>query len=162
MAEPALATNEVVTPWGVPGVLRYHLLIDEQTPSNNELREMHFQAYRRLRYRYRYLVLKALGGVRPAEPLPYSLIEVRRRCAGQLDWDNALGGLKPLLDCLVQSTKHNPDGLGLVVDDSPRSMPLPPFMRQLPARRGKGSTELLVYEISPAVATYCATAGIDE
>lgn len=151
MGEIVNSEEVIKTPWGMPGILRYRLVIPEQTPSNNELKEMHFHAYRRLRYRFRYLVLKALEGRRPKEPIPYSALEVRRYCAGQLDWDNALGGLKPLMDCLVQQTKRNPDGLGLIVDDSPRSMPLSPYMLQLPAKRGAGSTELLVYEVDAPV-----------
>jgi len=151
MVQAKSAESEtVLTPWGVPGRLRYRLRIEEQTPSLNEIREMHFHAYRRLRFRFRNRVLEALESKRPEAPLPCALVEVRRYCAGSLDWDNALGGLKPLLDCLVEPTKRNPDGLSLIRDDSPRSMPLPPFMWQLPAPRGKGWTEVFIYELDPS------------
>jgi hypothetical protein len=142
-------TRDFPTAWGVSGAaLRYELQLAEETPSNNVIKEMHFQEYRRLRQRFRYLVLEALQGKRPEAPIEQSFLVVRRHCAGLLDWDNALGGLKPLLDCLVIATKRNPSGLGLVVDDSPRSMPYPPFMEQIKAKPGKGHTEILVFEVA--------------
>jgi hypothetical protein len=133
--------------WGVTGALRYELTVREETPSNNVIKEMHFRDYRILRHRFRYLVLEALAGKRPALPIEQSFLVVRRHCVGVLDWDNALGGLKPLLDCLVVATTKNPSGLGLVRDDSPRHMPYPPFMEQVKAKRQAGFTEILVYEI---------------
>jgi hypothetical protein len=133
--------------WGVKGILKYRLNLPEETPSNNVIKNMHFHAYKNLRHRWRYLVLKALEGQRPTTPVGCSLLVIHRKCAGQLDWDNAMGGLKPLLDCLVQATARNPDGLGLIVDDNPKTMPYPPFMQQFKAKRGEGSTEVLIYEI---------------
>jgi hypothetical protein len=94
--------------------------------------------------------LQALGSTRPEKPIEHSLLVIRRHCAGFLDWDNALGGLKPILDCLVAATDRNPDGLGLVRDDNPRSMPYPPFMQQVKAKRGEGYTEILVFEVPEA------------
>ena len=133
--------------WALTGTLRYELQIPQESPSNNVIKNMHFHAYKHLRRKFRYLVLAALAGKRPEAPLEQSFLVVRRHCVGLLDWDNALGGLKPLLDCLVIATERNPDGLGLVVDDSPRSMPYPPFMEQIKAKRGKGHTEIFVYEV---------------
>ncbi len=137
------------------GKVRYVLEYGEQTPSNNSLREMHFHAYRKLRHRWLAMTLAALRGKeRPTEPLQHAFVAVQRHCAGQLDWDNAVGGLKPLLDCLVLRSRRNPDGLGFIVDDSPRCMPYPPFMEQVRAPAGKGKTLVLIYELSamPAAA----------
>ena len=139
--------------WEVQGTLRYRLELPEETPSNNVIKGMHFHDYRKMRSRFRFLVLQALKSQRPTAPIERSFLVIRRHCAGLLDWDNALGGLKPVLDCLVTATKKNPDGLGLVFDDSPRSMPYPPFMEQVKAKRGEGRTEIWVYEVAESPGT---------
>ena len=94
------------------------------------------------------MLSKALYGSKPVSPLQQAALVVERHCAGELDWDNAYGGLKPLLDCLVRKTSRNPDGLGIVVDDSPRHMPYPPFVQQVPAKRGEGKTVIAIYDLS--------------
>ena len=93
------------------------------------------------------MVLSALKGGRPAAPIQRARLVIIRHSAGFLDWDNALGGLKPLLDCLVSASKRNPDGLGLIADDNPIAMPEPPYMRQQTCRRGQGHTECYIYEL---------------
>jgi len=129
------------------GKLRYELAFDVATPSNNVIKGMHFQAYRKLRNQWALMVLVGLKGRRPLKPLEQAFLVVERECAGELDWDNAYGGLKPLLDCLVVASERNPDGLGLIADDSPRHMPLPPFMVQKKAKRGHANTKVFIYEI---------------
>lgn len=133
--------------WGWEGELLYKLEIPEETPSNNVIKGMHFQAYRTLRRLWRFRVISALEGKRPKTPIERSAIVIVRHCAGYLDWDNALGGLKPLLDCLVIPSARNPDGLGLIKDDNPVHMPFPPYMQQVKAKRGQGRTEVLVYRL---------------
>jgi len=108
---------------------------------------MHFRAYQKERQGWRLMVLSALKGVRPAAPIQRARLVIIRHSAGYLDWDNALGGLKPLLDCLVTASKRNPDGLGLIADDNPIAMPEPPYMRQQKCRRGEGHTECFIYEL---------------
>src|SRR5574337_324500 len=88
--------------WDVLGTLRYRIEIPLPTPSNNVIKGMHFHAYKLMRRQWRMEVLTALRGVRPTEPIRRAFLAVTRECAGGgLDWDNAYGGLKPLLDCLV-------------------------------------------------------------
>ncbi len=72
----------------------------------------------------------------------------RHSAGGGLDWDNSYGGLKPLLDCLVSPSACNPDGLGLIVDDNLGNMPLPPFVKQLPAKPGQDRTIVRIYDAS--------------
>ncbi|MHB1666160.1 hypothetical protein [Thiomonas sp.] len=110
------------------------------TPSNNSLRRLHFWAYRRIRQAYRDEL--ASQGQRLAQPLERAFITFRRYSAGNLDWDNAYGGIKPLLDCLLMPSKNNPDGLGFVRDDSPASLPRAPRLEQLPAKRSHGYVEV--------------------
>lgn len=130
--------------------LAFRLDIPLETPSNNEIRGMHFKAYRDLRNRWAMEVLVALKGRRPAKPVGQAFVAVYRRSAGGgLDWDNAYGGLKPLLDCLVLQSARNPSGMGLIQDDSPKFMPYPPFVKQESAPRGAGSTSIEIYELPP-------------
>lgn len=92
-------------------------------------------------------VFLALQGRRPKEPLKRAFLRITRGSSSQLDWDNAYGGLKPLLDCLVMPSTRNPDGLGLVQDDSPSHMPLPPFVIQESAKPGADTTVVEVFEL---------------
>lgn len=129
--------------------LIYELQLPDPTPSNNAIKGMHFHVYKKLRNSWRANVLTALQGAMPAAPLALAALEVERYSAGGgLDWDNAYGGLKPLLDCLVSASPRNPDGLGLVTDDSPKFMPAAPLMTQHPAKRGEGKTVVRIYDIA--------------
>lgn len=130
-----------------PRELIYELHLPAATPSNNTIKGMHFHAYRKLRNGWRASVLAAIGGKVPTAPIAKSALEIERYCAGSLDWDNAYGGLKPLLDCLVAPCARNPDGLGLIEDDSPKFMPEAPRMRQVAAKRGDGGTVVRIYAV---------------
>lgn len=139
--------------------------LPEATPSNNAIKGMHFHAYKSLRKRWKGMVcaaaraavaqpatggLSALplaGSASEREPLSLAHLEIERHCAGELDWDNAYGGLKPLLDCLVSPSARNPDGQGFIVDDSPRCLLAAPAMTQHPAKRGAGKTIVRIYAL---------------
>lgn len=140
----------LMPPWCQPEQLVYAFTLPMETPSNNVIKGMHWMAYRQLRKTWRLKVLsRALAGRKPAQPIEKAALVVIRHCSGQLDWDNALGGLKPLLDCMVScKPKVNPDGLGLFVDDNPSNMPYPPFMQQVIAPPSKGFTEVFIYRMS--------------
>ncbi|WP_018234283.1 hypothetical protein [Thioalkalivibrio thiocyanodenitrificans] len=125
----------------------YRLDLAILTPSNNTLRGMHYMAYRKLRRAWASEILVALNMRLPSRPIAQALLEVHRYSSGELDWDNALGGLKVVQDCLVRQTSRNPDGLGLIVDDCPKYMPEPPYMRQLEARRNQGRSHIFIYEL---------------
>lgn len=129
-------------------VLRHELTIGIATPSNNEIRGMHYLAYRTLRRQWQILVRAALRGEKPAQPIPLSFLIINRYCSGAgLDWDNAYGGLKPLLDCLVTPSQRNPDGLGLIEDDNLKAMPYPPYFRQFTAKPKQSRTEVAIFEL---------------
>ena len=130
-----------------PRDLIYELHLPTATPSNNTIKGMHFHAYKKLRNAWRASVLAAIGGKMPALSIGRSALEIERYCAGSLDWDNAYGGLKPLLDCLVAPSLRNPDGLGLIEDDSPKFMPEAPRVFQLPAKRGAGHAVVRIYAV---------------
>jgi hypothetical protein len=119
------------------------------TASNNVIKGMHFHAYKSLRKSWQKLVFAALGGVLPKAPIDKSFLVITRYCAGAgLDWDNAYGGLKPLLDCLVMPSTRNPDGLGLIVDDNPKNMPYAPFVKQEKAKMRDGRTVVQIFELT--------------
>lgn len=135
--------------WPAPGTLRYTLALPVETPSNNVIKGMHFHAYKHLRRQWRQMMQQALANTPPGAPIEKAFLVVVRECAGGgLDWDNAYGGLKPMLDCLVKPSVRNPDGLGLVVDDNPKNMPYPPFVRQRGAKPNQGKTTVYVYELT--------------
>jgi hypothetical protein len=141
-SRPAVLTGDPV----------YRLEIPRETPSNNVIKGMHFKDYKALRKRWQYEVLITLGLRRPKVPVKIAGIVVNRYSAGQLDWDNAYGGLKPLLDCLVMPSQRNPSGLGLIVDDNPEHMPVPPYLQQFPSQAEAGKTEILIYQLEEAAA----------
>lgn len=132
-----------------PGALVLTLDLPEATPSNNTVKGMHYRVYQKTRQAWRARVqaaLTAAGYELPAVPLARSHLEIERYSAGGgLDWDNAYGGLKPLLDCLVSASARNPDGLGVIEDDNPTAMPRAPALTQHPAKRGEGRTVVRVY-----------------
>lgn len=131
-------------------VLRYRLELPQKTPSNNEIRGMNRFAYQGLRRDWQLRVFTALKGRRPKEPLTKAFLRITRGSSSELDWDNAYGGLKPLLDCLVMPSKRNPDGLGLIQDDSPSHMPLPPLVIQVKAKPEDSSTVVEIFELTAA------------
>lgn len=146
--EAALAflAEQTLPSWCDPTRLVLCLHLDVPSPSNNVIKAMHFHEYKKLRSNIASGVAAALGAHKP-RALPLSALFIVRRSAGSLDWDNAIGGLKPLLDCLVQASVRNPSGLGIIEDDRPRCMPYPPMMKQLPAKKGEGSTQIFVFEV---------------
>lgn len=133
--------------WATPDRLRYSLRLAAETPSNNTIKGMHFHAYKKLRNDYAVEVLSLIGGKRPASAIKVSGLVIVRYCVGGgLDWDNAYGGLKPVLDCLVAPSTRNPSGLGLIEDDKPKHMPAAPVLHQLPAKKGEGYAEIFVFD----------------
>jgi hypothetical protein len=127
--------------------------IPEASPSNNSLRGIHHREYQQLRRKWRTL----LGGEptrAPGKPLTKARLEVFRHSPRSLDWDNAYGGLKPILDCLTCPGVRNPDGMGYLLDDSPAVLEQP-ILKQLPLNPGDktGWTEILLWDLTQTEAT---------
>lgn len=144
-AKTALTLHQL-PPWCSPERLAFVLDLDEASPSNNTIKGMHHFAYRKVREQFAVKVRGALAG-REAPQLQQSALYIVRRSAGTLDWDNAIGGLKPILDCLVRPSDRNPSGQHVVEDDNPKHMPHPPYMQQLSAKKGAGSTTVYVFAL---------------
>lgn len=133
--------------------LMYTLELPEATPSNNIIKGMHFFVYKKTRSMWKARVLQTLTdqgiALDSIEPIKKSFLSIYRFSAGNgLDWDNAYGGLKPVLDCLVVGTDKNPDGLGLIFDDNPKSMPYPPFVQQFSSKRNNASSIIQIYSLT--------------
>jgi hypothetical protein len=127
--------------------LRHELVLQDSSPSNNTIKGMHPQVYKKLRNAWKQKVVAAVGTA-PDTPIDKAFLIIERYCAGSgLDWDNAYGGLKPILDCLVRPSARNPDGLGIIEDDNPANMPFPPYLIQKPAKMKQGRIIIKVYEI---------------
>lgn len=127
--------------------LIYELHLPAAVPLNNAIKSMDFHAHRKLCNGWHASVLAAIWGKVPATATTKSALKIERYSAGSLNWDNANGGLKPLLDCLVVPSSRNPEGLGLNEDDSPKSMPTAPQVFQLPAKRGAGPAVVRIYAV---------------
>lgn len=134
-----------------PGAeLALSLTIPKATPSNNEIKGMHHSVYTQLRRTFQCLVKDALWTTNQQNytTIATSWLRVKRYATSDgLDWDNAYGGLKPLLDCLVTLNPRNPSGLGIITDDNPRVMPFPPFIQQERCKKGEERTELHIYRL---------------
>ena len=91
------------------------------TPTINELRKMHFGEYKRVREALAWTVRAALNdnGYFAQYPMKRALVTIERHSVGLPDEDNATGGVKPLVDCLVQPSASHPNGLGVIFDDNP-------------------------------------------
>lgn len=112
------------------------------SPSNNLLKNMHFYAYKKLRSEWR----DRLAYPRPSgDPLTAAYLLVVRKSIQILDWDNAYGGLKPLLDCLSMPGDRNPDGLGWIEDDKPTVLIRLDVQQVQVTRRVDVGTELHLY-----------------
>jgi hypothetical protein len=133
--------------WATRDRRRYLLDIARQTPTLNEIREMHFHAYKKLRREWRALVLDAIKDQRVPALTRCGLV-LTRRTSSTADWDGFLGGAKPMLDCLVLATDKNPDGLGLIVDDSPRFLIHAPHLVQQKAKPKAGSITVEIFDLS--------------
>lgn len=128
--------------------LRYRLVIPKASPSNNVIRGLHFQKYRQLRKAWQMELYVALKGRTPKEPLSHSFLSFERAVPGSgLDWDNVVGGLKPIIDCLVTPSSKNPDGLGLIVNDDLEHMPYQPRVTQVVSKGTLPQTTIEVFEV---------------
>jgi hypothetical protein len=60
------------------------------------------------------------------EPYPFerAVVTVTRHSIGTPDRDGFIGGLKPLIDCLLVRSARHPHGLGFIVDDDPEHLTL--------------------------------------
>ena len=135
--------------WCAAATLRFSFHLNRESPSNNDIRGLQPKAYKGLRQLWCNKILsKGLHGQLPEVPLARAALVLVRRSSGTLDWDNVYGGLKPIVDCLVvRSPRRSPNGLGLVIDDSPKYMPYPPFVLQRSASPGDGSTDIAIFEL---------------
>lgn len=124
----------------------FEIIVLKKAPSNNTIKKMHHQKYKKLRDEWSWLIRAAIKKI-PKKPIGACVIMVESRLIQLMDWDNCYGGLKPILDCLVVPTKTSPSGLGIIIDDNPT------IVRHLSAVQTKVSTKkeegitISIYEV---------------
>lgn len=104
------------------------LMVPEVLPTLNELTRMHFSKVIRLKKRLQKLIKAELllNHYYGREPLQKAKLVITRHSKKCPDYDNMVGGAKPLLDLFTtpvlqkNGTVKNKYGLGIVVDDSPK------------------------------------------
>lgn len=104
------------------------LMVPEVLPTLNELTRMHFSKVIRLKKRLQKLIKAELllHHYYCREPLQKARLVITRHSKKCPDYDNMVGGAKPLIDIFTtpvlqkNGTVKNKYGLGVVVDDSPK------------------------------------------
>lgn len=95
------------------------LEFDMLTPTLNVWMRTHWAARRRVMELWSWTIRQQLSGQFwiDSDPIRACQLHVERRSTAVPDIDNAVGGMKPLLDCLVVPTKRNPWGNGVIRND---------------------------------------------
>ena len=117
------------------------------TPSLNETKRMHFRKYAKLRSSIAWDVSILTMGKRPAVPFERAIVRVVRHGGKLLDADNAIGGIKCLLDVLQPfHASVRPNGMGIIANDSPGCLTLD--LRQEVSPRCSGKTVVEIEEVA--------------
>jgi hypothetical protein len=100
-------------------VIRFSIPMTMPTP--NTLLRMHWAKRRRLQRRVSELVWCALrqAGIGRADPIDRCRMSLTRYSRRRCDVDALGGTAKLLLDVLQPPSRRHPEGLGVIVDDSP-------------------------------------------
>lgn len=113
------------------------------TPTLNTWQRMHWAVRQKETERMAWLCRVALGPTH--SPISKCRITVIRRATRLADPDNLL--CKPLLDALVVSTKRNPFGIGVIMDDGPHNI-VELVRKQEKVTSDKASTLVRIEEIA--------------
>lgn len=106
------------------------------TPLTNLIKNMHSAEYKKLRDTLCLDIRVAAGHLIPREPIEFAELSIIRSSTHMPDIDGLIGGLKPLIDCLICfHPRSAPSGLGFIRDDScARLWIAPPIARKVSAR----------------------------
>jgi hypothetical protein len=118
------------------------ILLPFATPSQNELNRWHWAKKRRFRDQCRLWIrsqMRSRGLSPEAAPRCKRRVEVIRRGLRTLDFDNLVGGFKPVLDAMRMEF--------LLFDDSPDWVDGKYRQEKNPGPQRHGSTRILVSEI---------------
>lgn len=124
----------------------------EATLSLNQLLKLHYRqktAYRNgMRELLVALLLEEYPALRDQFPsIGKAHLEFIRYAPKALDWDNFLGGMKPVVDCLTAFHKtRNPSGLGLIAADDPDHIPSAPSLFQFKSDANTVRVNIYRYE----------------
>lgn len=96
------------------------------TPLLNTLIRMHWRARGKYQQSISGEIAAKISHLIIRQPFTRALVSVDRYSIKEPDHDGLVGGLKLLIDCLLICSKRHPDGLSLIVDDSPDHLELRP------------------------------------
>ena len=118
------------------------LILTQLTPSNNVLIRMHYRARKRLKESYMWELLAAMNenginqvNVVPGDRKKLMIISYRKKL---LDPDNLTGGLKVLIDSLVD--------MRLIHDDSPKYLEMQEPGQRIDLKNSR--TEIYISDVS--------------
>ncbi len=108
--------------WAHRARLAVDLRVGEVSPTATALAKLTAQEYKAFRGRWRNLLLasKVPRGL-ALQRVGFVVVRVTPHAAR---WDSAVGGLKPLLDCLMPTGTAYPDGLHVIEGAMPSNMPI--------------------------------------
>lgn len=147
--------NTLTYPWEISNDV-IHLRIQTPWPSLNAVKGWSFWEYKRERkvwqelLFYAFLAKESNTKLRDKGTMPWDkvLIQANRRSASRLmDWDNLMGGLKPIFDCMTMESKNNPDGMGWIKDDSPNTIIQCPYLTQEVSGHKDKGCEIFIYRL---------------
>ena len=133
--------------WARETSLVWGVRLSQPTPSSGALERLTASQRAALRRQWRDLLL-AQAPPPPEKAFAKVGLVIVRKASRLVNWDNAFGGLKPLMDCLVIRKLQHPDGLGYLFDDHPGSgMPHPPALAQQLVSKADESTLLFLFDL---------------
>lgn len=104
---------------------RIDFVLPAPTLSLNRLLRMHWAARRHYAAELSADIARATTYLPPGSaPMLKARVTITRYGLREIDRDGLIGGVKPLVDCLLPRSSRHPHGLGLVADDSPTHMTL--------------------------------------
>lgn len=106
----------------------------------NELIRMHFRLRSAYQKRLSSEIANLTRDLDIDQPLERAIVTVERFSVQEPDHDGLIGGLKPLIDCLLVRSDRHPHGLGFIVDDSPAHMTLRASHCKSPTLKGQATT----------------------
>lgn len=116
--------------------------------SPNFFNRLHFGAQARLRQSWAQEMRSQTAHLNLA-PMNQVEMTAYRIAARRLDYDNLIGGLKPIIDVMKVQSKKNPHGIGLILEDRREIMDSIEAHDLKPSdEQGAGSIILLTGEIT--------------
>jgi len=119
-------------------------LIMPITPSNNEIKAISRFAYRNYVKAFSFQAASQIGEGTPIKIGNVAII-INRFSPKLLDYDNLVGGCKPLIDGMTDTHKL---GCGLIQDDSPKVILYNKYLQTKIKDKGESFTHVIILKLS--------------